>query len=367
MSHTFSYWEQDSFLKSWDLIVIGAGIVGLSAAHFYLNSRPEARVLVLEKGFIPEGASTRNAGFACVGSIGEHLADLKKSSEEEVRQRIKRRYDGLQLLRGTLGDEDIGYEACGGYELFTEEKSFEWTEAHIAQFNDWMAELTGQQKVYRASRQNGYPVIHNRLEGALHPGRMMTHLVRTVSGQGAEIKWNSRVESVEEDGTVTVEKGISLKSRQVLVAANGFVRKLLPGVEVTPARGYVFVSEPLDEMPWRGTFHHDEGYIYFRNVGNRLLLGGARNVDPESETTDDFGSNPVIRQRLKDFARDTLKLGNGWKTDYEWSGIMGFTETKTPVVESVDEVRTVAAGLSGMGIAIGMETGKRAAGLLSHK
>ncbi|MDX1666868.1 MAG: FAD-dependent oxidoreductase, partial [Saprospiraceae bacterium] len=103
MSHTFSYWEQDSFLKSWDLIVIGAGIVGLSAAHFYLNSRPEARVLVLEKGFIPEGASTRNAGFACMGSIGEHLADLEKSSEQEVRQRIKRRYDGLQLLIGTLG------------------------------------------------------------------------------------------------------------------------------------------------------------------------------------------------------------------------------------------------------------------------
>jgi glycine/D-amino acid oxidase-like deaminating enzyme len=365
MSYSSSFWEKDSFLKPYDLLIIGAGIVGLSSALFYKKKKPSARVAVLERGFIPKGASTRNAGFACVGSIGEHLADMKKESEKNIKMRIKRRYEGLQLLKGTLGKDAIGYHDCGGFEFFKSQESFAKVSDEIDRFNGWMQELVNETQVYSADRLQGYPVIRNRLEGALHPGMMMEALVQKVSRVGVDIKWNSPVKSVAEDGRVEIENGLPLRGEKVLFAANGFVRKLLPDVEVDPARGFVMVTNEQKSLPWKGIFHHDRGYIYFRNIGDRLLIGGARNLDKSEEQTDQFGANETIKSHLQGFVSDVLGFGNHWNIDHQWSGIMGFSSTKTPIVKQLDQKRFIAAGLSGMGIAIGMEVGRKASKLMA--
>ena len=361
---TSSFWEQDSFLQPYDLIVVGAGIVGLSTALFYKQEHPEARVMVLERGVLPTGASTRNAGFACVGSIGEHLADLEKESEQNIKDRIQRRYNGLELLKDTLGEGAIGYEHCGGYEFFRSEEAFEKVAPEIDRFNGWMQELVGEEAVYQADELAGYPVIGNRLEGALHPGKMMQELVHKVMAAGIDLKWNCEVRETTTDGSVTLVDGTTFSAKKVLHAANGFVQQLLPQVEVKPARGFVLVTDEQEELPWKGIFHHDKGYIYFRNVGRRLLIGGARNLDKEGEQTDQFGTNAAIKNHLVNFVSDVLHLPKGWAIEHQWSGIMGFTPTKTPIIEQVDDRRFVAAGLSGMGIAIGMEVGRSTAKMI---
>ncbi|MDZ7772373.1 MAG: FAD-dependent oxidoreductase [Balneolaceae bacterium] len=358
-----SFWEKESFLAPCDLIVVGAGIVGLSAALFYKRDHPDSRVIVLDKGAMPEGASTRNAGFACIGSISEHVADMQKESPENIGRRIVRRYRGLQLLRETLGDEAIGYEACGGCDFFTDREAFEHSLEHVEEFNAWLKELTGENQVYSEDTLNGYPVIRNRLEGALRPGRMMQHLVRRAAAEGIEIRWNSPVASVGE-GEAVLEDGQCWSSSRVLVACNGFSRRLLPEVSVAPARGYVMVTDPQPDLPWRGIFHHDRGYVYFRSVDDRLLIGGARNIAMEEEETDRFGINKKIRSHLVSFVNEHLLPGQDWSVEYEWSGIMGFTPTKTPEIRQVRPGVHVAAGLSGMGIAIGMEIARQAAGEL---
>lgn len=363
----FSFWEKETFLKPYDLVVVGAGIVGLSSALFYKRGHPQARVLVLDKGFMPEGASTRNAGFACVGSISEHLADMEKESEDNVRKRIQRRHRGLELLKQTLGEQEIGYRHCGGYELFADSEKYEQAVKQIPRFNSWMDELLDEQAVYTADTLNGYSVIHNRLEGALHPGKMMQRYVELVLKEGVDLRWNAPVAKTSPDGTVILEKGPNIQSDKILIAANGFAQRLLPEIRVTPARGLVFVTNAMEKMQWRGTFHFDRGYIYFRDLNNRLLLGGARNIDSGAEQTDTFGVNSNIKQHLVHFADDVLHLASGWQIEHEWSGIMGFTESKTPVLRKVDDYRYVAAGLSGMGVAIGTSIGQEAASLLNGK
>ena len=68
MANGLSYWEKTSFFD-YDVIVIGSGIVGLNAAIHLKKSSPALKISVLESGFLPTGASTKNAGFACFGSI----------------------------------------------------------------------------------------------------------------------------------------------------------------------------------------------------------------------------------------------------------------------------------------------------------
>lgn len=68
--------------------MIGAGIVGLNAAIRSRELKPEARVVVMEGEMLRTGASTRNAGFACFGSMTELPEDFEQRSQEEVLRTI---------------------------------------------------------------------------------------------------------------------------------------------------------------------------------------------------------------------------------------------------------------------------------------
>ena len=118
-----SYWEIKNWFTNVDYTIVGSGIVGLHTALRLRERFPESKILVLEKGMLPQGASTKNAGFACFGSLSEIMDDLKSHSEEEVIQLIQKRWNGLQLLRKRVKDETMDLKPFGGYELFLNEDS----------------------------------------------------------------------------------------------------------------------------------------------------------------------------------------------------------------------------------------------------
>ena len=108
-----SYWEIKSWLSNVDYTIVGSGIVGLNCALKLKEKYPKSRILVLEKGSLPQGASTKNAGFACFGSISEIIDDLKNHSESEIISLIKKRKQGLKYLRNLIGDKKLNYSQIG--------------------------------------------------------------------------------------------------------------------------------------------------------------------------------------------------------------------------------------------------------------
>lgn len=105
-----SFWEKEQFFAPQDIVIVGAGLVGLNAALKLRQLHPKAKILVLEKGLLPAGTSSRNAGFACFGSPSELYEDLKSHSWAELEELLYQRYLGLRLLRETLGDQAIAYQ-----------------------------------------------------------------------------------------------------------------------------------------------------------------------------------------------------------------------------------------------------------------
>jgi glycine/D-amino acid oxidase-like deaminating enzyme len=75
---------------------------------------------------------------------------------------------------------------------------------------------------------------------------------------------------------------------------------------VKPARAQVLITEPIDNLDVRGTFHLDCGYYYFRNIGDRILLGGGRNLDFETETTTEFAQTEIIQNRLEQLLKEVI-------------------------------------------------------------
>lgn len=354
--NTPSYWERKEWLKPIDLIIVGAGIVGTSVALFYKEKYPNQNIILVERGITPLGASTRNAGFSCIGSISEHLADIRLTGSETVLKRIERRWRGLELLKSVMGTDAIEYLPTGGYEIFFDNQLYQNCRDQLDVMNRHLNDHLGQERVYSDTKYQGVPAILNRLDGSINSGKLMKSLHERVADMGVKTVWNSHVESVQSN-SVQLKSGLELNSDQIVLAVNGFISEF-SNVEVKPARGYIFVTQPIDGLQWRGTFNFNEGYVYFRNVGDRLLLGGGRNVAKEEETTSLFGVNPDIKNYLVSFANDQLKLSKGWEIDLEWSGIMGMTPDKEPIIKEIKPDVWAAVGLSGMGIAIGMQVAK---------
>lgn len=358
----FSYWEKTAFLHMRTILIIGSGLVGLRTALVCKQWMPDADILILERGFLPSGASTRNAGFACFGSVTELMDDISRVGEQATFDLVEARYRGLEILRNELGDHEIGFQMSGGYEIFTDADEFEKAVLHIADVNKRMYPITGEPQLFQPTTYEGFHAIHTKLEGYLHSGKLVRKLMKLALKAGITI-WNSAKVASVTSQQVVLESGLVLEAEAVVVTTNAFASQLVPKVSITPARGYIFVTEPM-EHNWKGTFHYDKGYIYFRDLGNRMLIGGGRNADFEGEKTTDLAINPNIKTYLQDFARNTLGLGNTMKVAQEWSGIMGFGESKMPTVARTEEGIFVAAGLGGMGVALGMETGSRVAKLM---
>ncbi|HEY4149006.1 MAG TPA: FAD-dependent oxidoreductase, partial [Chitinophagaceae bacterium] len=115
-----SIWEKETFYDPKDIIIVGSGVVGLWSAYYLKSLQPDLRILIVDRGIIPTGASTRNAGFACFGSPTELLQNAREMGEQRMLEIVAMRYEGLRRIRKVFSKGEIGFERYGGYELISE-------------------------------------------------------------------------------------------------------------------------------------------------------------------------------------------------------------------------------------------------------
>lgn len=366
-----SYWELKNWFTDVDYTIVGSGIVGLHTALRLRQRFPESKILVLEKGMLPQGASTKNAGFACFGSLSEIIDDLNSHSEEEVIQLIQKRWQGLQLLRKRLGDDTIDFKPYGGYELFPEaDGAFSDCLSRMPFINEVLRPIF-KSDVFTAEpnrfgfRQINETLAFNPFEAQIDTGNMMQALLKQAIAEDILILNQQTVTDFHETQSgVTVALGdFSFFTKKLLFATNGFAAQLTDG-EVKPARAQVLITEPIPDLDIRGTFHLDKGYYYFRNIGNRILFGGGRNLDFEGETTTEFGQTEIIQKKLEQLLKEVILPGRDFKIEHRWSGIMGMGNQKNPIVKQLSENVYCGVRLGGMGVAIGSLVGTELADLV---
>lgn len=365
MYQDFSIWEHDAYHTDWDICILGSGICGLSTGISILERRPDFKVMVIDRWFIPLGASTRNAGFACFGSPSEILEDIRVMGESNSLSLVHKRWTGLQILRSRISPSEAQFEMNGGYELYHREE-FERIHDQLPYLNSLLKETIGYPKVFKtvnvpAGIRGFEHGVFNPYEGQLHPGFMMEHLKKMYLKLGGKIWTGLDVESIEDtnDGIRLGNKlALPIKAAKVIVTTNAFAQQLIPELDVHGARNHVVVTTPIEGLMWKGCFHYNKGFYYFRNIGNRILLGGARNVDLQNEETHQFGQNPLIVQALEEFLYTHLTSRQHGKIDFSWSGIIGIGAVKLPIIRALTPRLLVGVRLSGMGIALASSIGE---------
>lgn len=366
----FSYWEIKEWFTNIDFTIVGSGIVGLNCALELKKNHPKAKILILEKGMLPQGASSKNAGFACFGSLSELIEDLKTHTEEAIFNLVKKRWDGLQLLRQNLGDKNIDFQLNKGFELFKDKEFYNECLSRKQEINsllkpifkDDVFSVSGNTFNFKKIEPN---YIVNQFEGQIDTGKMVSELLLKAQQAGIKILNNIVVEKFTENtNSVFVKTNqIEFSTNKLFIATNGFAKQLLQE-NVQPARAQVIITKPIENLHIKGTFHLDKGYYYFRNIDNRILFGGGRNLDFKTEETTAFGQTELIINSLKRILQETILPDKNIEVAYSWSGIMGVGNQKKAIVKPISNHVFCGVRLGGMGIAIGSLIGKELAELI---
>ncbi len=370
-----SYWEKDQWTNTHDIVIIGAGIVGLQTAIQLRKSQPDASILILERGRLPSGASTKNAGFACFGSIGEIKADMQAMGEKASMDLLIQRFEGLEALKSTIGEESMDYQACGSYEVFdiNEARHFQACMDTIEEMNSKVEKAIGLQKSFSLAQPNfgflpGINYIKNNFEGAIHPGKMMKALIRKAYELEISILWNTSLDkwTRKDEGWVLETSIGQIPTKNIVLCTNAFAKELIPSLEIQAYRNQVYLTTELPTLSWNTTFHAQGGYIYFRNIGKRILIGGARHKFMKDESTTEFGTTGQVKDYLKRYLEEQI-LGHPITFDHEWSGILSGGADKKVLIENPEKGLYYGVRLGGMGIAIGSWVGKELAHLVSSQ
>lgn len=366
-----SYWEHKHWLSHIDFAIVGSGIVGLNCALALREKHPKAKIVIFEKGILPKGASTKNAGFSCFGSISEIVSDLEKEGEETVFSLVQKRHQGVALLRKALGDSAIDFQQLGGHEVFlnAQEALFDKCASQIPRANKLLRPIfKGDSFGLKPNEFEFEGVLSQYIssphEGQIDTGFMMKNLIQKVQENNIMIWHGVPVTQIEAGADKNLLKTpfFECAPGKICLATNGFSQQF--GIEeVVPARAQVLITKPIKNLALKGVFHLDEGYYYFRNIDGRILLGGGRNLDFKGEQTTSFDQTPLIQEALEKLLSDTILPHTPFEIDRRWSGIMGVGNSKQPLVKNIQNELYAAVRLGGMGVALGAQLGQELADL----
>jgi len=362
-----SIWEKESFFSPQDIVIAGSGFVGLWSAFCLKKKYPNLKITIVDRGVIPTGASTRNAGFACFGSLSELIHDGQQMGADKMLELVEMRFRGLERIQNYFSKKEIDFDLCGGYELYNDNDTItsEQLQQNSEYLNTLLKPITGTKQTYKLidKKINGFGfgktkhLVRNNLEGYLHSGKLVKALLQKVQAMGVQVLTNIEVKSFEKTNDkieLQTNRHFYLTTDQLLICTNAFAKQLLPELDIVPARGQVLVTSEIKNLPWKGSFHSDEGFYYFRNLGKKVLLGGARNKAFKEEESTEMETTSLIQNELEHYLNEVILPNHKgeYTIDHRWSGIMAMGSEKMPIIKEVEPQIFCAVRMSGMGVAL---------------
>ena len=365
-----SFWENNT-LSKYDFVVVGAGIMGCSVAYELRQKYPNASIVVLERGIFPTGASTKNAGFMCYGSPTEILHDIALLGEQKAIEIVWQRFEGLKILTERFGNDKIDTTNFGGNELIIGNKLPILSQDKIDYLNTILmsifkfpvfSDFSAKIKEYGFSNAVNQ-LLFCAMEKQIDSGKLMTHYWKLLQEKNIQIKTGANVKNIQ--GSILYLNNEAtgdfvIAAEKIVLCTNAFINELVPEMPVKPGRGQVIITNEIENLPFKGSFHFDEGFYYFRNIGKRVLFGGGRNLDFEKETSSEFVLNTKIHSHLEKLLRTIILPETKFEIEQRWCGIMGVGDEKKPIVKQISPNVVCAVRMGGMGVAIGSLVGKLA-------
>lgn len=366
-----SYWldrTPTSKKQTYDVVIIGAGITGLSAAYWMEKEDPSLKIAIVEKSRVAFGASGRNAGFVTCGSVEHFNRMINKHGLEQAVEIWRFSEKNLQLLQEEIvggNAKALEFANDGAFSLAAQDNEF----AELKKVSEIMTGLDIPTEIVDGDAIRKRLGATGFVGGIKYLGDSSTNPVKLIEAMRAKIK-APIFEGVEADRIETLADGVKVlktdrgdfETSMVVLALNGYSANLHPYFKdkIYPTRGQCLMMEPIPrfmEGPCYANFYLD----YFRQIpSGELLIGGFRQIEKATEVGYSDHVTETIQNSLHNFVTTYLPKLADAKVTHRWGGVMGFSKDGEPMVGSIPDDPSIffAGGYTGHGIGLAFNTAK---------
>lgn len=361
---TISHWQRSHTFTvpdiQTDIVIVGAGYVGLSTAWWITENSPGVKITVIDRSRPGAGASGRNAGFLTKGSAFFYQNLSKHWGKDRALEIFRFAETSLELVNQQIlkASPEIKFEKTSSLTL-TRKKSeladlsgefgFEWSEEIPAKL--------------RSTYEGAF---RSEPEYKINPMELINSLRKSLEARKVQIIESSGAYELFPDGVRTVMN--TIRCKKVIIAVNGYAPEFHPAFVpvITSNRAQMLAIETEDEFEANSLYYDPAERVYWRKAGEKaILIGGKRLLDEKNEQGNFEKVSPLIQEGLEDYIKNVLKLN--FKVIHRWSGIMGFTSHELPLLTHIEAPLPAwfVGGFSGHGMGLGFHAAKELSELVS--
>jgi gamma-glutamylputrescine oxidase len=347
-----------------DVVIVGAGFTGLSAALHLAERGYDVAVLDAHRmGF---GASGRNGGQVGSGQRVEQDRLEKTYGLDKARQLWGLAEDAKALVRHLITTHDIDCHYRDGiahscWRQSEVDEDHRYVEKLQRQYNYAQIEPLDQNTMYDmigSPVYRGGSIDHGA--GHLHPLAYVLGLGRAALAAGVRVYENSMATRIIEGKkpSVMTDHG-AIHADHLILACNGYLGALNKPVarRVMPINNFIVTTAPLEsESPSvlaSDIAVADSKFVlnYFRRShDNRLIFGGGENVS--------YRFPADIRAMVSKPLYTVFPQLKDVPLDYAWGGTLAITVNRMPCFMRLNGNVMSASGYSGHGVAMATLAGK---------
>jgi glycine/D-amino acid oxidase-like deaminating enzyme/nitrite reductase/ring-hydroxylating ferredoxin subunit len=363
-SPSMSYWQQVRLprfsrlgrSRKFDVVVVGAGITGLTAA--YLLKRAGKKVCVLDRehiGAVDTGHTTAHLTYVTDLRLGKLV---KHFGKDAARLAWLGGAAAINTIEEIVGALKIGcqFTRVPGYlhaslDGQRDERSDLEKEANLA------CELDFDATFLESIPYVGKPGIRFSNQAKFHPLAYIAALARAVDGEGSAVFEQADVSEIKEEPFAAVVEGKEVECDYLVIATHvplmgktGLVNATLFQTKLAPYSSYVVgAAVPRGRIPEASFWDTSDPYYYLRvDAGKKsdyVIFGGLdHKTGQETDTPARFSD---LRARLYTLVPEAEAV------DHQWSGQVIETNDGLPYIGETAERQFVATGFAGNGMTFG--------------
>jgi gamma-glutamylputrescine oxidase len=340
-----------------DVVIVGGGYTGLSAAYHIRQKFPKKQIVLLEGACCGYGASGRNGGF-CIAT--DLIRETDTTDPETSRRNLEVSFYGLNFIKKMISEHGVecDLEENGMLEVALNDKHVRALEEYSKTLKGFGLDSTFLQGEYLESEIKsplftaGLKIPHGAI---LNPAKLAREMKRVVEETGVEIRERTVVTRITpgKDNLVDTELG-DIRAPTLVIALNAYAHKLgFFKNRSFPISVFQIATEPISNAQWESIgWQNRQGLYDMRTMfsylvltpDQRIVMGGSGAEIYDNDALCAGNDKNITRLITKDLFSFFPQL-DGLRIEHAWGGTTTYTLNRTPSVGVIGDHQNIYYGV----------------------